>query len=265
MNSTASRSSTEIGPASALCAAAAIPASLIAQLVEPRAERLPGRVPLKLGEGRIERHEHLQGCLAIPAVIEVEAPTQGELLASKRAFAAAEDGREARLGLEHLGSGLARSRGAQFAGIGPLAVRHLLAGPEADPGHQCVLATGRRDVGVGGDESERVQRAVQDLDTGLELGLPGARQPRLRFGIGGERRPDVDDRRAPCRDGGRLRLYFSLTFMLGEQPPPLRRTERCQYEDVLRASTRVAFGAPKQVATIWRAERPRVLDLDEPE
>jgi hypothetical protein len=128
-----------------------------------------------------------------------------------------------------------------------------------------VLATGRRDVGIRSDESERVQRTVEDLDTGLELGLPGARQPRLRFCIGGERRPDIDNRRPARRNGGRLRFYFSLTFMLGEQPAPFRRTERCQYEDVLRASTRVAFGTPKQVATIWRAERPRILDLDEPE
>ena len=123
----------------------------------PRAGARAGRRPCwrsprppspQLGQRRLERHAELQRGLARAARVEVGARAQGQLLARERPSPC---GRAGRPGAP-AGSGRARRRTGLgrggLVGLDPAAVGHVVAGAEADPDDECLLAADLAQVGV---------------------------------------------------------------------------------------------------------------------
>jgi hypothetical protein len=206
----------------------------------------------------------LERRFTVAAVIEIEARTQRQLLARECALAAAERRGEARLRLEHGASTPPSRRQQQLARLGPHSVGDLLTGSEADACDQRLMAADGDEIRVGGDEPESVQGAVEDLEPCRELGFAGAGEPCARGACVRELLVDLDHCRPACGYRLRLRLRLRLAFPALESTA-LGRPERRDHEHVgSRRFRRVPVGS-QQVAAVGRPERPRQLELREPE
>ena len=112
---------------------------------------------------------------------------------------------------------------AQLLGRAPQPVGHLLAGAEADAGDDRLAAAHRVQVGIGGDDPERVQRPVEHGQPSGQVALPGVVQPRPRPRLV-QGLADVDDGGPSGGDGGRVRLRRGVAPAPPcRTPPPFRR------------------------------------------
>ena len=116
------------------------------------AEGLGDRVAGELGERGVERHQELERCLAVTAVIEIEPGAERQLLAGQRLLAAVQHRGEPGLGLENLEPAFAARAGVEFVRLGPQSVGDLLAGAVSDPGDERLLSADGVQVGIGGHE-----------------------------------------------------------------------------------------------------------------
>jgi hypothetical protein len=112
---------------------------------------------------------------------------------------------------------------------------YLLAGAEAQAGHQRVSTADRMEVGICGDQPERLQGAVEYGDPRVKLRFAGTRQPPLRLGLTLQRPAHVDHG-GPSRghrSGRRLGAGLASRAQACQRPP-LVCPERGEHEHVLR-------------------------------
>jgi hypothetical protein len=112
---------------------------------------------------------------------------------------------------------------------------YLLAGAEAQAGHERLPTADRMEVGVSADKSKRLQGVVEHRDPRVQLRFPGTRQPPLPLGLVPQRPAHVNYGGAPRGHGRRRWLGVSLTSRAqASEPPPLVRAERDEHEYVRR-------------------------------
>jgi hypothetical protein len=95
--------------------------------------------------------------------------------------------------MQHPQPALAATRTDELASVGPKSVGHLLADSESEPGHDRLSSGQGVDIRVRGHEPERVERAVEDPDALIELGLASLLEPASGFLAAAEGLADLDD------------------------------------------------------------------------